>query len=180
MTTIPAAICRDYRNNFKRQYLRNKTLFPDFLLHFWSLHEIWSIFKKTMSILAELFPKLLMLKEVATYTSKRSCLRTPFANERVNWFQTLLKSARHHYYPLFSSIRWKLSCKKSSFVWCEMLRQFLNVELPMTTILAEITRVYRNIFKRHYLRKKRLFLISYWIFKMCMKFRAFSKRGWVS
>ena len=68
-----------------------------------------------------------MLKDVATYTSKRSSLRTPFANERVNGFQTLLKSAPHHYYPLFSSIRGILSCKKSSLVWCEILKLFVNV-----------------------------------------------------
>ena len=67
-----------------------------------------------------------MLKDVATQTSKKSCFRTPFANERDNGFQTLLKSARHHYYPLFSSIRGKLSCKKSPSVWCEILRLFVN------------------------------------------------------
>ena len=58
--------------------------------------------------------------------SERSCFRTPFANERVNGFQTLLKSARHHYYPLFSSIPGKLSCKKSPSVWYEILRLFVN------------------------------------------------------
>ena len=79
-----------------------------------------------MSILAELFPKLLMLKHVATQTSKRSCFRTQFANERVNGFQTLLKSWRHHYYPLLSSIRGKLSCKKSPSVWYEILRLFVD------------------------------------------------------
>ena len=67
-----------------------------------------------------------MLKHVATYTSKRSCFRTPLANERVNGFQTLLKSARHHYYLLFSSIRGKLSWKKSLSVWYEILRLFVN------------------------------------------------------
>ena len=46
MTSIPAAICRISRNNFKRKYLRKKRLFLDFLLHFWNVHEIWSIFKK--------------------------------------------------------------------------------------------------------------------------------------
>ena len=65
-----------------------------------------------------------MLKEVATYTSKRSCLRTPFTNERVNGFETMLKPARDHYYPLFSSIRGKLSSKESALVWCEILRMF--------------------------------------------------------
>ena len=67
-----------------------------------------------------------MLKDVATETSKRSCFRTPLANERVNGFQTLLKSARNHYYPLFSSIRSKSSSKNSPSVWYEILRLFVN------------------------------------------------------
>ena len=58
--------------------------------------------------------------------SKKSCFGTPFANERVNGSQTQLKSARHHYYPLFSSIRSKLSCKKSPSVWYEILSLFVN------------------------------------------------------
>ena len=67
-----------------------------------------------------------MLKNVATQTSKSSCFRTSFTSERVNGFQTLLKSARHPYYPLFSSIRGKLSCKNSPSVWYEILRLFVN------------------------------------------------------
>ena len=35
--------------------------------------------------------KLLIPKEVVTSTSKRSCLRIPFGNQRVNEFQKLLK-----------------------------------------------------------------------------------------
>ena len=46
MTRVPAAICRISRNNFKRHYLRNKRLFLVFLLNFWNVHEILSIFKK--------------------------------------------------------------------------------------------------------------------------------------
>ena len=67
-----------------------------------------------------------MLKDVATSTCKRSCFRTPFGNEGVNGFQRLLKSARHHYYLLLSSIRGKLSYKKSPSVWCEILRLFVD------------------------------------------------------
>ena len=48
------------------------------------------------------------------------------ANERVNGFQTLLKLARHYYYNLFSTIRGKLSWKKSPSVWYEILRLFVN------------------------------------------------------
>ena len=39
MTSIPAAICRTSRNNFKRHYLRNKRLYLDFLLHIRSVHQ---------------------------------------------------------------------------------------------------------------------------------------------
>ena len=58
--------------------------------------------------------------------AERSCFGTPFINERVNGFETLLKSAQHHYYSLLSSIRGKLSYKKSPSVWCEILRLFVN------------------------------------------------------
>ena len=63
---------------------------------------------------------------MVTYTSKRSCFRRPFGNQRVNGFQTLLKSARHHYYPIFPCIWDILSWKKSALVWSEILRLFLN------------------------------------------------------
>ena len=56
-----------------------------------------------------------------------SCFRTPFADERVNGFQTLLKSARNHYYPLFSSIWGKLSWKKSTSAWYEILNLFVKI-----------------------------------------------------
>ena len=52
MTSIPAAICRIFCNNFKRYYLKNATLFLDFLLHFWNVHEIYKILKKRISVLA--------------------------------------------------------------------------------------------------------------------------------
>ena len=54
------------RNKFKRDYLKNKRLFEDFLLHFWNVHAIWNILKKKMSILAKLFQKLWTAKEVVT------------------------------------------------------------------------------------------------------------------
>ena len=38
----------------------------------------------------------------------------------------MLKPARHHYYSLLSSIRGKLSWKKSPSVWYEILRLFVN------------------------------------------------------
>ena len=51
MTTIPVAICRFCDNNFQRLYLKKKTHFVNFWLHFWILHEIKNILNKEKSIL---------------------------------------------------------------------------------------------------------------------------------
>ena len=65
-------------------------------------------------------------KEAATETSWKSCFRTPFGNQRVNEFQTPLKVARHHYYPLFPWIPGELSWKKTALLWSKILRLFAN------------------------------------------------------
>ena len=126
MTSIHSAICRIFRNTFKRYYLKNGRLFLDFLLKFWNVREIYNILKKRMRVLAKLFPKLLFRKEVATETSRRSCFRTPFGNQPVNGFQTPLKIARHHYYPFFPWISGKLCCENTALLWSKILRLFAN------------------------------------------------------
>ena len=59
-------MCTISRNKFKRHYLKNKRLFAHFFLHFWNVHEIYNILKKKMTILALLFQKLWIAKEVVT------------------------------------------------------------------------------------------------------------------
>ena len=66
-----------------------------------------------------------------TYASKRFCFSTPFVNQRVNGFERLLKSARHHYFPIFPRIRDKLSCKKFALVTSEIFRLFVNTLPPV-------------------------------------------------
>ena len=51
-------------------------------------------------------------------------------NQRVNEFETLLNSARQHYFPLFPRIRDKLSRKKSALVTSEIFRLFVNTLTP--------------------------------------------------
>ena len=79
-----------------------------------------------MSLLVSVFPKVLTPKEVVTLTSKAPCFRTPFGNQRVQEFQTLSKSARHHYYPIVPWIWDNLSWKKCLLVSFEILRLFVN------------------------------------------------------
>ena len=60
--------------------------------------------------------EIIVSKGLATETSTRSCFRTPFGNQRVNGLETPLKVARHHYYPLFPWISFKLSSKKTALL----------------------------------------------------------------
>ena len=122
-----------------------------------------------------------MLKEVATYTFKRSCLKTPFANERVNGFQTQLKSARSHYYALFSSIRGKLSWKMSALVWCEILRLFVKTLTADENYSRQQYAEFKARISNAIISEtKNFFWIFYCISGMCMKFGAFSKKRWAS
>ena len=126
MKSIPAALCRIFCHKFKCYYLKNGRLFLDFLLKFWNEREIFNILKKRMRVLAYLFPKLLFRKDVATETSRKSCFRTSFGNQRVNGFQTPLKVATHHYYPFCPRISGKLCWKKTALLWLKILRLFIN------------------------------------------------------
>ena len=65
-----------------------------------------------------------------TEASKRSCFSTPIGNQRVNGFETLLKSARHHYFPIFPWIRYQFSWKKSALATAEIFRLFVNMLTP--------------------------------------------------
>ena len=59
--------------------------------------------------------------------------RTAFGNQPVNGLQTLLKSARHYYYPILPWIWDKLSWKKSALVRSKILGLFVNTRwLPST------------------------------------------------
>ena len=123
--SIPVAIWTLW-HKFKRLYLLNKRHFLNFLLQFWNVHEISNILNIKLSILANLFPKLYIPIELITETSKRSCFRTPFSKQRLNGFQTLLESAGHYYYLIFSWISEILNSKKSLLVWFVILRLFVK------------------------------------------------------
>ena len=65
-----------------------------------------------------------------TEASKSSCFSTPFGKQTVNGFETLLKSARHHYFAIIPRIRDILSWKKSALVTSEIFRLFVKTLTP--------------------------------------------------
>ena len=66
MTSIPIAIPRFSDKNFKRLYLKKERLFINFWLYFSIVDEIYNVLETKKSILAELSPKLLHLREMFT------------------------------------------------------------------------------------------------------------------
>ena len=66
-------------------------------------------------------------------------IRTAFGNQPVKGYQTLLKSARHYYYPIFPWVWDKLSWKKPALVRSKILGLFVN------TLTAEYTYSGRNM-----------------------------------
>ena len=82
-------------------------------------------------------------------------------NQRVNGFETLVKSARQHYFPIFPRIRDKLSWKKSALVRFEIFRLFVYTLTPddkysrrnmqifwqqLQTILSQEEKTFRGFF----------------------------------
>ena len=58
----------------------------------------------------------------------------PFGKQQVNGSQTLLKSARKHFYPIFPSYWDKLSREKSLLVGSEILLLFVTVTCSSAVI----------------------------------------------
>ena len=100
MTGISVAICSIPRKKFKHQYPKNKTLFLIFIA-FLACSSNLKQFETKDQHPSLIISKLLTSKELVAETSKSCCFGTAFGKQRVNGFQTLLKSARHHYYRIF-------------------------------------------------------------------------------
>ena len=80
-----------------------------------------------MSFLAQVFPKFLTPQELVSYMSERRYFGIRFGKQRFSGFETLLKSALHHYYWMFPSIWDKLSWKNCFLVRSEILGLFVNI-----------------------------------------------------
>ena len=78
-----------------------------------------NIFKKMITLIADLFPKL--------RTSKKSRFRGPLDKQHGQENQTMLKPEPHHLYHIYWSLWKQLSSKKSLLVISKVLRMFVNI-----------------------------------------------------
>ena len=96
---------QNFRNKFKRYYLKKGKHSLKILLHFRNLPKIWRIKKKKkISCIPQIFQKLLILRNVVTPMPENSCFRTPFQSQRPHGPQTFLKLALQHFYGNFPLI----------------------------------------------------------------------------
>ena len=150
-------IARICNSQFKCNYLKNKKLFPSFLLDFWNLHQILNVLKKNMIVIANLFPKLKTVKKLVGPLSKKSRFRTCFGSQHVKVSQILAKSQWERFFHVFSSFSEKLIWKISPLVLRKILGCLLNYWLPVRSILFKIRRSCNSQFKCNHLKKERFF-----------------------
>ena len=85
------------------------------------------LFKKKMTLIAYLFLRLRLAKNVVRYMSKKSRFRFPFQKEHRKRVSTLFQFERQHLYQIYWSTRRQFSCKKSLLVIGQSLRLSVNI-----------------------------------------------------
>ena len=118
-----AGICH---SQFKCNYLKNENSFLKFLFHFCNLHKISNILKEKMIVIANVFPKLEIVKKFVRTLSKKCRFRKCFESQLVKASQILAKSPWEHFYHVFSSLWGKLIWETSPLVLGEVLGVFVN------------------------------------------------------
>ena len=74
------------------QLSQKQKLFLNFLLHLWNLYGVLNILKEKMVVIANVFPKLETVKNLARTLSKMRRFRTRFDGQHVQESQILVKS----------------------------------------------------------------------------------------
>ena len=168
MTSILFLIEAIYCNIFRCIYRRNEKYFLKFFSHFSNLESISNIFKKKMTLIADVFLNLRTPKYVVREMFKKSCFRGPFDKWHGKRAETLLKSNWQHLYYIYWSLWRILELKKSLWLICKVWRLFVN---PLTAddkySLLNRGNLLQN-FQIHLYQKRKIFCE---FFLMFCKFR---------
>ena len=128
-----AANCQYSRSNrenlplpIEMPLFKKRKIFSDIFVAFLEPTLNFWHFDETISVIAQVFLKLLVPKDVLTSIHKRSCFWKPFGSERVNKSLKLLKFPEKFFYPTSSSFLAILSKKKLVSVRSEILGLLVN------------------------------------------------------
>ena len=86
-----------------------------------------NIFKKKMTLIADVVAKLRTPKSMVKQISKNSRCRGPLDKQHPKAYQPLFKCERHHIYHIYWSLWRQLSWRKSLLVICKVLSNFVNI-----------------------------------------------------
>ena len=111
-----------------------------------------------MIVTAHVFPKLQTVKELFRPISKMCCFRTSFDSEQVKASQTLVKSAREHFYHIFSSHWWEKIQKISLLLICEILGVLINKLASNDKYPVQDCENLWLLIQMHYLKNEKNFL----------------------
>ena len=164
MTSFLFLIERIERYQFRWNYLRNKKLFLIALLHFLNLAEILNVWKKKMTLLAFVFPKLQTPK-----TSLNKCQKGLLSEDRsTRKTENVLKHCWNLHHSSFMKfidhcqINW---AGKSLCYWHAKLCDCLLTNcLPRRSILFLIKTLSGHQFRCNYLRNKKTFRKFFLVF----------------
>ena len=85
-----------------------------------------NIFKKRITLIANVVLRLRPAKNVVRYMCKKSRFRLPFQKEYGKRVSTLFEFEWKHLHHIYWSTGRQLSCKKSVLVICKSLKLFVN------------------------------------------------------
>ena len=85
-----------------------------------------NIFKKKITLLAHIFPKLRIPKNIVRSISKKFRFKGSFGKQHGKLSQTLLKFEQQHIYHIYWSLWRQLTCKRSLLVIRKILNLFPN------------------------------------------------------
>ena len=88
-------------------------------------------------------------------------------SQRANGFETLLKSARHHYFAFFLRTRDKLIWKKSALVTSEIFRLFVNTLTPDDKYSHRIMQIFWQQLQTTLSQKGKSFFRVFIVFLKC-------------
>ena len=126
MTNILLRILRICHSQYKCNYLIYKKKFLIFFLHFWNLHQMLNILKEKMILIANVFPKLQTVKNLARGLSEKHHFRTRFNRQHVKVSQIFAKYQWEQFNHVFSSFSLKLIWRISALVLGEILVVIIN------------------------------------------------------
>ena len=116
---------QNFQQQLQRHYLKRKEFFCNFYCFYQTYINLERFDKKCESH-GFTISKSIDSERGGYLNVQSALLQNTFRNQRVQEFQTLSKSARHHYYPIVPWIWDKLSWKKCRLVRFEILELFVN------------------------------------------------------